>query len=217
MKEPSVKSQEAIMKIRQGMAKFQTEVHPTRRAMFERLAHGQEPLALFITCADSRIDPNLITQMEPGDLFIERNPGNLVPRHEEFVGGVSSGIEYAMLALKVPLVVICGHTDCGVMKGLLHPEKVEHLPAVRDWMRHAADARKRLLAGPDAPDEEKLRLLTKINVQVQIANLKTHPSVQARLAAGDLEIRGWVYDIASGSGWGLDPQTGQFLHLSEIL
>ncbi len=85
--------------------------------MFERLKRRQEPIALFITCADSRVVPNLITQTGPGDLFIERNPGNLVPHYSEFVGGVSAGVEYAMLVLKVPLVIICGHTDCGVMKG----------------------------------------------------------------------------------------------------
>ena len=119
-----MKSQEALAKILQGVSTFHTEVYPAQRAMFESLKRRQEPIALFITCADSRVVPNLITQTGPGDLFIERNPGNLVPHYGEFVGGVSAGVEYAMLVLKVPLVIICGHTDCGVMKGLLHSEKV---------------------------------------------------------------------------------------------
>jgi carbonic anhydrase len=206
-----VKSQEALEVMRRGVLKFQTEVYPEQRTMFEALAADQHPIALFITCADSRIVPNLITQTGPGELFVERNPGNLVPHHEEFIGGVSSGIEYAMLVLKVPLVIICGHTDCGVMKGLLYPEKVEDLPAIRQWMRHAWKARSRVLREiGNAPDDEKLRVLTEYNVLLQIENLKTHPSVQSRMAAGDVEIRGLVYDIGAGSGLVADPKTGQF-------
>jgi carbonic anhydrase len=206
-----LKSQEAIERIDAGVTRFQTEVFPSQRAMFEALARGQHPIALFITCADSRIVPNLITQTGPGELFVERNPGNLVPRHEEFVGGVSASVEYAMLVLHVPLVIICGHTDCGVMKGLLHPEKVEHLPAVFQWMRHANGARERLLSeAAGRSEEERLNRLTQYNVLLQIENLKTHPSVRSRLDAGDVEIRGWVYDIAAGSGWTVNPESGKF-------
>ena len=210
-----MKSQEAIERISKGVLQFQTEIFPAQREIFEKLADRQEPLAFFITCADSRIVPNLITQTGPGELFAERNPGNLVPHHEAFVGGVSSSIEYAMLALKVPLVIICGHTDCGVMKGLLHPETVKHLPAVRQWMRHAQAARERVMREcADASEDEKLQRLTEYNVLLQIENLKTHPSVRSRLDAGELEIRGWVYDIATGSGWGADATSQQFQRLS---
>src|SRR3974390_2496329 len=134
MTKPMMKSQEALTKILTGVSRFPREVYPAQRAMFERLKRRQEPLALFITCADSRIDPNLITQSEPGALFIECNPGNMVPHYGEFVGGVSAGVEYAMLVLKVPLIIICGHTDCGVMKGLLHSEQTQGLAAVQEWM-----------------------------------------------------------------------------------
>jgi carbonic anhydrase len=215
MTEPCVKSQEALQRIRQGVARFRNEVYPGQRAMFEGLKHGQQPIGFFITCADSRIVPNLFTQTGPGELFAERNPGNLVPIHEPFVGGVSASVEYAMLVLKVPLVIVCGHTDCGVMKTLLHPETTERLPAVRQWIRHAAQARDRLLreSAPGASEEERLRLLTQFNVLLQMENLKTHPSVASRLAAGEVEIHGWVYDIASGSGLEYDPQSGEFKKL----
>lgn len=207
-----MKSQEALQRICQGVARFRAEVYPAQRSIFERLKHRQEPIAFFITCADSRIVPNLFTQTGPGELFAERNPGNLVPIHEPFVGGVSASVEYAMLVLKVPLVIICGHTDCGVMKALLHPETARDLPDVRQWMRHAAQARDRLLreSPPGVGEEERLRLLTQLNVLLQMENLKTHPSVASRLAAGEVEIHGWVYDIASGSGWECDPQSGEF-------
>ncbi len=136
-----MKSQEALARIVAGVKKFQAEVYPAQREMFESLKSKQQPMVMFVTCADSRVVPNLFTQTGPGDIFIERNPGNLVPHYGEFVGGVSSGVEYGMLVLKVPLVVICGHTDCGVMKSLLHPEQVNGLPAVQEWMRHASEAR----------------------------------------------------------------------------
>ena len=179
--------------------------------MFERLKSGQQPLAMFVTCADSRVVPNLFTQTDPGEIFIERNPGNLVPHYGEFVGGVSAGVEYAMLVLKVPLVIICGHTDCGVMKGLLHPEQVQGMPAVQEWMRHASEARHRMLRDHhDAGEEEKLRLITEYNVLAQIENLKSHPSVHARFTRGEVDIRGWVYDIGDGSIWAADPESGRF-------
>ena len=179
--------------------------------MFESLKSRQQPIAMFVTCADSRVVPNLFTQTGPGEIFIERNPGNLVPHYGEFVGGVSSGVEYGMLVLKVPLVIICGHTDCGVMKGLLHSEQVQGLPAVQEWMRHASEVRHRILRDHhDAGEAEKLRLITEYNVLAQIEHLKSHPSVHARLTRGEVDIRGWVYDIGDGSIWAADPQSGRF-------
>jgi carbonic anhydrase len=211
MKEPMTKSQEALERITKGIATFQTEVYPAQRALFERLKSGQNPLAFFITCEDSRVMPNLITQTGPGEIFTERNPGNLVPPYGDFVGGVSAGIEYAMLVLKVPLVIICGHTDCGVMKAVLHPEKVQGLPAMQEWMRHVQEVRHRTMRDhAGANHDEKLRLLTEYNVLAQIENLKSHPSVHSRVVSGEVDIRGWVYDIGDGSIWEADPATGRF-------
>ena len=122
----------ALARIAEGVRKFQSEVFPAQREMFERLKRGQEPLAMFVTCADSRVNPNLVTQTDPGEIFIERNPGNIIPPYVEFVGGVTAGVEYAMLVLKVPVIVVCGHTDCGVMNALLHPENVEGMPGVQN-------------------------------------------------------------------------------------
>ena len=205
------KNQEALAKIIKGVSKFRAEVYPAQHEMFERLKRRQEPLALFLTCADSRVDPNLITQMAPGQLFIERNPGNLVPHYGEFVGGVSAGVEYAMLVLKVPLVIICGHTDCGVMKGLLHSEQAQGMPGLQQWMRHAAEARHRIMRDHcDAGEEEKLRLMTEYNVLAQMENLKSHPSVHSRFLNGEVEIHGWVYDIGNGSIRAADPESGRF-------
>jgi carbonic anhydrase len=120
-------------------------------------------------------------------------------------------VEYANLVLKVPLIIICGHTDCGVMKALLHPETTTGLPGVQQWMRHGNEARQVVLReSADRPEEEKLHRLSEANVLEQIANLKTHPSVASRLAAGEVMIRGWVYDIGSGAIRQADPDTGEF-------
>jgi len=211
-----MQKQDALARIAQGVARFQAEVYPAQREMFERLKHGQEPLALFVTCGDSRVNPNLVTQTNPGEIFIERNPGNMVPPYVEFVGGVTAGVEYAMLALKVPVIVVCGHTDCGVMKALLHPKQVEGMPGVQKWMTHAFEARRRMLLDfGDSPEEEQLHRMTEFNVLGQIENLKTHPSVRSRLLKGEIEIRGWVYDIGGGSIREADQERGRFALLGD--
>jgi len=206
-----MQKEDALARILQGVAKFQTEIFPVQREMFERLKRGQDPLGMFLTCADSRVNPNLVTQTDPGEIFIERNPGNMIPPHAEFIGGVTAGVEYAMLALKVPVIVVCGHTDCGVMKALLDPAAVHDMPGVRQWMSHGLAARNRMLRElPFARREEQLQRLTEFNVLQQIEHLKTHPSVNKRLRYGEIEIRGWVYDIGDGSIREADPATGKF-------
>ncbi len=210
-----MKSQEALQKIVKGIAKFHSEIFPARRQLFQTLGHAQHPIAMFFTCADSRIVPNLLMQTEPGEVFTERTPGNIVPKYSDHVGGITASVEFALHALHVPLIIVCGHTDCGVVKALLHPENANGMPALQSWMRHSLPARERLLRdNAGASEEEKLRLLTQYNVLVQLENLKTHPAVESRLAKGDLEVYGWLYDIASGSVYVADADSGRFDLLS---
>jgi carbonic anhydrase len=209
--ERAMKSQEALTKVLAGVATFQKEVFPTQRKLFEQLKHGQHPIAMFFTCADSRIVPNMLLQTGPGETFTERTPGNIVPRYSDHVGGVTASMEYAVMVLRVPLVIICGHTDCGVMKALLEPEQTAGMPALQNWMRHALGARERLLREPSSGSrEEKIRRLTEYNVLTQMENLRTHPAVEAAMAKGELEIHGWLYDIAHGEVSAADPETGRF-------
>jgi carbonic anhydrase len=206
-----VNSQEALAKIVQGVAKFQREVYPAKRPLFERLKHGQQPIAMFFTCADSRILPALLMQSQPGEIFIERTPGNIAPKYSDHVGGVTASVEFAVMALHVPLIIVCGHTDCGVVKALLEPEQAAGMPALQSWMRHSQPSRERLLREHrDAPTEEKLRLLTQYNVLTQLENLQTHPAVAAALSRGELLLQGWVYDIATGCVWSADAASGRF-------
>jgi carbonic anhydrase len=133
--------EQARQKLLQGVRNFTTQVFPEKREAYERvMREGQSPHTLFITCADSRIEPAAITQSQPGEVFVSRNIGNLVPAYGEMVGGISAVIEYAVAALEVKQVVICGHSDCGAMKALLQPAQVAQMPTVRSWLRNAEAA-----------------------------------------------------------------------------
>jgi carbonic anhydrase len=186
-------------KILSGVARFQHDIYPKQRALFRKLACGQSPRILFITCADSRIDPNLITQAEPGELFICRNVGNIVPPHALHTGGTTAAIEYALGALKVSHIVVCGHTDCGAMKAALHPEELDEFPHVRDWLCHCDAAMRDIKDNhADTPEEMKIDLLIQQNVVAQLQHLRTHPYVVSHVNAGNVTVHGWVYDIEQG-------------------
>jgi carbonic anhydrase len=192
---------DVLAELKAGIRRFRTEVYPEHEEVYRKAAsEPQRPHALFVTCADSRIDPELITQSGPGDIFVTRNIGNLVPAYGEMLGGVSAVIEYAVTALKVQHVVICGHTDCGAMKGLLHPEAVEKMPTVQRWLRNADAALSvaNSLAERDEKPSELMRRLTEENVLLQLQHLRTHPSVAGAMAREELTISGWVYDIGRG-------------------
>jgi len=190
-----------LKELKTGIRQFRTEIYPVNEATYLKAAsEPQRPHALFVTCADSRIDPELITQSGPGDLFVTRNVGNLVPAYGEMMGGVSAVIEYAVMELKVQHVVVCGHTDCGAMKGLLHPESLEKMPTVRSWLKnaHAALSVANSLAEDGETPGELIRRLTQENVLLQLQHLRTHPSVAGAMAREELTISGWVYDIGRG-------------------
>lgn len=201
-----------------GMSRFQTDVFPAQRHLYERLASGQEPHTLFIGCSDSRLVPNDLLQAGPGDLFICRNAGNIVPPHGDALGGVSATVEYAVEVLKVKHVIVCGHSDCGAMRALMHPERVQHLRAVAKWIRYAerVSAVARELHGDDG-DHGLLERLIEENVIAQLDNLVTHPSVAAKMRKGTLQIHGIVFDISSGGFMILDRSTQQFLPLATVM
>jgi carbonic anhydrase len=203
-------------KILQGVGRFQREVFPSQAPLFEKLIDRQSPEYLFITCADSRVVQNLITNTEPGDLFVCRNVGNMVPSYGEASGGVTATIEYAVAVLNVKHIIVCGHSDCGAMKGVLHPEKVAHLPGVRNWLGYGDVARHIVKENyPDLPDEDILPVLTQQNVVAQLTNLRTHPCVAARVANGSLSLHGWVYHIHSGHVDAWDSGLRRFVSIDE--
>lgn len=209
-----------MRQILHGIRIFQHRVFPVRRQEFERLAGGQQPHTLLITCSDSRIVPELLTQSLPGELFVSRNAGNLVPPwDEEHPGGEAATVEFAVEVLKVQHVVVCGHSDCGAMKGLLKPESVTKLPAVRGWLKYAGDTRQKVSQSmPDgATDQECLTEAIKTNVQLQLEHLRTYPAVAAAESRGELALHGWFYQFESGEVSQINEQTGEFLSILDVL
>jgi carbonic anhydrase len=195
-----------VSKLQGGVTRFQQQVYPEHQDLFERLALGQRPEALFITCADSRIDPCLLTQTKPGELFICRVIGNIVPHYPDAVGGVWATVEYAVGVLRVPEVIVCGHTDCGVMNGALNPDALRAFPSVSAWLRYAP-----VEELGSQPNADLVLALTEHNVVAQLSNLRSHPIIAARLEEGDLALHGWIYHIGPGVVTAYDEESGKFL------
>ena len=196
----------------EGVHRFQSHVYSAQRPLFERLVEGQEPLALFISCSDSRINPNLITQTDPGELFIYRNAGNIIPPYGASSGGEAAAIEYAVAVLKVKDIVVCGHSRCGAVGALLAPERVQSLPSIRNWLEHAEATRRIIDENYQHLTSESARLTAAVeeNVLVQLDNLRTHPSVAAAIAREQLNLHAWVYELESGQVFAFDSTAGQF-------
>jgi carbonic anhydrase len=198
-----------------GFLRFQQDVFPARKELFKTLATGQTPKALFISCSDSRMVPELVTQREPGDLFVIRNAGNIVPSFGPEPGGVSATVEYAVAQLKVSDIVICGHSDCGAMKAVATCACLDHMPAVRNWLHHTDAARMINESREHPTEQDRIDGMVRENVIAQLNNIRTHPSVAVALAQGRLALHGWVYDIESGSILALDVATNTFVPLAE--
>jgi carbonic anhydrase len=203
-------------KVLKGLVRFQKEVFAKKEKLFASLSKQQNPSVLFITCSDSRIDPSLLTQTDPGDIFIIRNAGNLIPTYGAAIGGSTATIEYGVSVLQVKDIIVCGHTDCGAMKGLLHPEKLQDLPAVKAWLQHA-ETTVRIVKDHCAhlKGDELFAATIRENVLVQLDHLRTHPAVATRLRQGDLRLHGWVYSIGTGEVWVYDFEKKEFVDPSK--
>jgi len=200
----------------EGHKRFLAEAFPARRGQFHLLAEGQKPETLFVTCADSRIVPDLILQTQPGDLFLCRNAGNVIPRAGEPAGGVSATIEYAVQVLRVRHLIVCGHSDCGVIRALMDPHALDGLPSVRDWLQHVEPAWQHVdEVERNAGELTRHTALTHANVLAQLENLRTHTYIQQAEAEGRLLVRGWYYDILSGQIEQYDEARRKFLPLAE--
>ncbi len=205
-----------MQKLIQGIHKFQQQNFRPLQGLYEQLAKGQSPETLFITCSDSRIDPNLLTRSKPGELFIMRNAGNIVPAHGSPAGGEAATIEFAVAGLGVKDIIVCGHSHCGAMNGLLQPETVKSLPAVAAWLTYAETTRRIVQENYSHLTGEPLLTATvEENVLMQLENLRTLPSVASRLVKGDLHLHGWVYKIESGEVFAYDLTCGQYVPVAQ--
>ncbi len=207
-----------MQKLVRGVKKFQEKAFAENRELFKNLADGQKPEALFITCSDSRLNPNMLTQTQPGDLFIIRNAGNLIPTHGSPIGGEAGTIEFALVGLGIREIIVCRHSHCGAMKGVLEPSILKELPTTAVWLKNA-DATQRIMKEnyKHLHGEQLLNATIQENVLVQVENLKTHPVVAALLARGDLKIHAWVYKFETGQVFTFAPQEGQFVLLEKAI
>lgn len=208
-----------MKKLIQGHENFRASYVPQNIDLLEELSHGQKPRVLFITCSDSRMDPNLITQADIGELFVIRNAGNIIPPYGAANGGEGASVEYAINALGIEQIIVCGHSHCGAMKGLLKLNKLqEEMPLVYDWLKHA-EATRRLVKEnySQYSGEELIEITIAENVLTQIENLKTYPVVHSKLYQGKLQIYAWVYHIETGEVLAFDPETHTYVPPQSLL
>ncbi|MBE9011613.1 carbonic anhydrase [Pseudanabaenaceae cyanobacterium LEGE 13415] len=202
----------------QGVNSFHTHYFNDHRELFERLSGGQSPDVLFITCSDSRIDPCLITQAQPGELFVMRNVGNIIPSYGAASSAEAAGIEYAVQALGIKDIIVCGHSHCGAMKGLLQIGTLaEQMPAVYDWLKRHGEATRRVVqdnyAGLDP--ERLLKIAIEQNVLTQIENLETYPAIRSKLHGGQLNLHAWMYEIETGTVYAFNAEKRCFMQMEK--
>lgn len=200
----------------EGHKKFLAQVFPGRKQDFHLLAESQAPEWLFITCSDSRVLPDLILGTGPGDLFIARNAGNVVPLTTTDVDGVTATIEYAVEVLKVKHAILCGHSDCGALKAAVNSQVLETLPKAKRWLRHVEAAfQHRQPLNPADGDSAELASLIRGNVVAQLENLKAQPAVSWAMKQGNLAVHGWYYDILTGRIERYDEKKRRFVLLQD--
>jgi carbonic anhydrase len=200
-------------KILGGVRSFQDEVLPNLTTFFKGLARGQHPRAVFITCSDSRIAPHLITQTEPGDIFVIRNAGNIIPPYGDG-GGEAASIEFAVTRLGVRHIIVCGHSHCGAMQALLDRESPGDASVISRWLDHAEAARD--MARSTKAHKQHADPMTELaqhNVLLQVRHLHTHPCVNAALARNEIELHAWFYKLESGEITGYDEQIERFVRI----
>ena len=200
-----------------GIHQFRTNVFQNERKFFETLASGQHPSALFIGCSDSRVDPSIIMQAQLGELFVLRNAGNIVPCHGASNGGEPATIEYAVTAFGVKDIIVCGHSGCGAIQAMLHPEKMTNLPLVRGWLSHAEATRLIVTENyPKYDGHDQLEIAVREHVLVQIENLQTHPAVAVKLQRGELTLHAWIYQMETGEVLAYSTKDGGFAALTDL-
>jgi carbonic anhydrase len=206
-----------MKKLIRGIVQFQRDIRPDYRETFARLALGQAPDALLIACSDSRVVPNLFASADPGDLFVVRNVGNLVPpasssSHPSSDGSEAAALEFALVKLQVPDIIVCGHSECGAMQALLQGRDAIEAVYVRSWLLHGEVSLAELdkHPGPD-PTLARHNQLSQLNVLAQLEHLKSYPIVQERIAAGRLRLHGWWFELSKADVYAYEQEQGRFV------
>ncbi len=211
-----------MKKLIQGIVEFRRNVREGYREAFGRLAVGQSPDTLFIACSDSRVVPNTFASTNPGDLFVLRNVGNLVPKCDKH--GISASdeseaaaIEFSVLNLNVSYIIVCGHSECGAMRAIANDRQEIQAPNLKSWLRHGEEALDRLRAGVTLDRNlTELNQLSQVNVLLQMEHVLTYPLVQQRMKEGKLALHGWWFDIAKADVYAYESPQQKFVLIDEI-
>lgn len=200
-----------MKKLIRGLHKFQTEVFPIQKDFFEKLVQGQEPEILFITCSDSRINPTLVTSTDPGDLFIVRNAGNIIPPYV-VASGEAATIEFAINQLKVEHLIICGHSHCGALDAAINLDSFKDQPQLYAWINENISPTLDLVnkSYQDLDAVSLGNILLQEHVLQQIENVKTHPAVNNAINCGLLTLHAWIYRFEEGNIYSYNRHDGQF-------
>jgi carbonic anhydrase len=207
-----------MRKIIEGVQSFQEHGFKEKRDLFLVLAKGQSPRYLVITCADSRVVPHLITGLGPGEIFVIRNAGNIVPPPSAGPSGEAASIEFAVIELKVKHIIVCGHSHCGAMTSLLDRECLDRLPSVAWFLQFAEPARRTVKSRyPRLTGDDQVTQLVKENVLLQLDHLRSMGSVSGAIRRRQLEVHGWVFMIETGEVLAHDVTSKQFIPVDKWL
>jgi len=208
-----------VKKLLNGIVDFRKNVRPTVKDTFAELALGQRPDTLFIACSDSRVVPNLFASTEPGDLFVIRNVGNLIPPYtadHASHGSEAAAIEFGLSSLPITEVIVCGHSECGAIGALSSGQTPPNTPALGCWLHHGEGSLEQLQGGAKLGDHlERHNQLSQLNVLQQLEHLKTYPVVQERMARGELRLHGWYFDIREANVYEYEPSERRFHLIDE--
>lgn len=207
-----------MRKLIQGIVDFRKNLTDESRALFAKLALGQKPDALFIACSDSRVVPNLFASTNPGDLFVLRNIGNLIPPYDPALteNSASAVLEFSIFSLKVADIIICGHSECGAMRALSEGIDRKLCPHLHSWLTYGEDALNRVRSGfviNPLPSEHNQ--ISQVNVLLQMERLASYPFIRDLLEKGKIRIHGWWFDIATADVYCYEKDLGQFVLIDE--
>lgn len=206
-----------MKKLIEGIVDFRKSLTKERRTLFAKLALGQRPDSLFIGCSDSRVVPNLFASTNPGDLFVLRNIGNLIPPvTSEQDNSVSAALEFSIFSLKVSDIVVCGHSECGAMQALVHGIDNPPCPHLNSWLKYGEESLAQLAQGITLnPSLSKHNQLSQINVLQQMKHVGSYPFIHERIEKGTLRVHGWWFDIAEADVYCFEPSLNQFVLIDE--
>ena len=207
-----------MKKLLQGIVDFHANLTDESRALFAKLALGQKPDSLFIACSDSRVVPNLFASTNPGDLFVLRNVGNLIPPSSSTAGDSSAqaAIEFAVLSLKVADIIVCGHSECGAIQAIAEGHDCSCSPHLKSWLKYGEESVNKVRKGFTLdPNLSELNQISQVNVLQQMLHIASYPFIRERLERNLIRIHGWWFDIAKADVYCYEQSFNQFILIDE--